>query len=216
MRAGIRVLVVDDHGVVAEGLRYLIEAQSDMKVVGCVSDGREAVRAATESLPDVVVMDIAMPALNGTEATRLICERLAGTRVLVLSMFSDSEHVLRALQAGATGYVLKKSVGKDLVDAIRSVHQGRRYLSRPLVDGVLTQVAAGTTAQDPLGQLSSRERQVLQMLAEGNSVATIAATLSLSAKTVETYRSRMMNKLGIHDLAGLVRFAIRRGLSSID
>ena len=216
MTARIRVLIADDHGVVAEGLRYLIDAQSDMEVIGCVPDGREAIHAAAESGPDVVVMDIAMPELNGTEATRLICERQPQSRVLVLSMFSDSEHVLRALQAGATGYVLKKSVGKDLVDAIRNVHGGRRYLSRTLVDGVLTQVAAGKSAQDPLAQLSSRERQVLQMLAEGHAVTAIAATLSLSAKTVETYRSRMMNKLGIHDIAGLVRFAIRRGLSSID
>ena len=187
-----------------------------MEVIGCVADGREAIRASAERRPDVIVMDIAMPELNGTEATRLICERQPQMRVMVLSMFSDSEHVLRALQAGATGYVLKKSVAKDLVDAIRSVHGGRRYLSRTLVDGVLSQVAAGTAAQDPLGQLSSRERQVLQMLAEGHAVTAIAATLSLSAKTVETYRSRMMNKLGIHDLAGLVRFAIRRGVSSIE
>jgi DNA-binding NarL/FixJ family response regulator len=212
----IRVLIVDDHGVVAEGLRYLVEAQSDMEVVGCVSDGREAIQAAAASRPDVIVMDIAMPELNGTEATRLICERQPQARVLVLSMFSDSEHVLRALQAGATGYVLKKSIAKDLVDAIRSVHLGQRYLSRTLMDGVLNQVASGTTAQDPLGQLSSRERQVLQMLAEGNSVTAIATTLSLSAKTVETYRARMMTKLGIHDIAGLVRFAIRRGLSSME
>ncbi|MBP6776795.1 MAG: response regulator transcription factor [Piscinibacter sp.] len=216
MTAAIRVLIADDHGVVAEGLRYLIEAQADMEVIGCVADGREAIRASAERRPDVIVMDIAMPELNGTEATRLICERQPQMRVMVLSMFSDSEHVLRALQAGATGYVLKKSVAKDLVDAIRSVHGGRRYLSRTLVDGVLSQVAAGTAAQDPLGQLSSRERQVLQMLAEGHAVTAIAATLSLSAKTVETYRSRMMNKLGIHDLAGLVRFAIRRGVSSIE
>ena len=212
----IRVLIADDHGVVAEGLSYLIQAQPDMEVVGCVTDGRDAVRSAVLSCPDIVLMDIAMPDLNGTEATHLICERGLDTRVVMLSMYSDPVHVCRALQAGASGYVVKKSVAKDLVEAIRTVHSGRRYLSRPLVDSVINEFVSKAASTEPLDSLSSRERQVLQMLAEGHAVTAIAEALSLSPKTVETYRARMMEKLGIRDLAGLVKFAIQRGVTSID
>jgi DNA-binding NarL/FixJ family response regulator len=212
----IRVLIADDHGVVAEGLSYLIQAQPDMEVVGCVTDGRDAVRSAVLSRPDIVLMDIAMPELNGTEATHLICERGLDTRVVMLSMYSDPVHVCRALQAGASGYVVKKSVAKDLVEAIRTVHSGRRYLSRPLVDSVINEFVSKAASTEPLDSLSSRERQVLQMLAEGHAVTAIAEALSLSPKTVETYRARMMEKLGIRDLAGLVKFAIQRGVTSID
>jgi len=212
----IRVLIADDHGVVAEGLRYLIQAQPDMEVIACVSDGREAVRWSVTASPDIVLMDNAMPELNGTEATHLICERRPDTRVIMLSMYSDPVHVCRALQAGATGYVVKKSVAKEVVDAIRTVHGGQRYLSRPLVDVVINQFVSGTASPDPLDRLSSRERQVLQMLAEGRAVTGIAETLSLSPKTVETYRARMMEKLGIRDLASLVRFAIQQGVTSFE
>lgn len=212
----IRVLIADDHGVVAEGLSYLIQAQPDMEVVGCVTDGRNAVRSAVLSRPDIVLMDIAMPELNGTEATHLICERGLDTRVVMLSMYSDPVHVCRALQVGASGYVVKKSVAKDLVEAIRTVHSGRRYLSRPLVDSVINEFVSKAASTEPLDSLSSRERQVLQMLAEGHAVTAIAEALSLSPKTVETYRARMMEKLGIRDLAGLVKFAIQRGVTSID
>jgi DNA-binding NarL/FixJ family response regulator len=212
----IRVLIADDHGVVAEGLRYLIEAQSDMKVIGCVPDGREAVRSAVENRPDIVLMDNAMPELNGTEATHLICEREPGIRVIMLSMYSDPVHVCRALQAGATGYVVKKSAAKEVVDAIRAVHGGRRYLSKPLADSVIDQFVTRSASLDPVERLSSRERQVLQMLAEGRSVVEIASKLSLSPKTVETYRARMMDKLEIHDLASLVKFAIQHGIATIE
>jgi DNA-binding NarL/FixJ family response regulator len=212
----IRVLIADDHGVVAEGLRCLIQAQPDMKVVGCVADGREAVRTSMEASPDVVLMDNAMPELNGTEATHVICERQPAVRVVMLSMYSDPVHVCRALQAGASGYVVKKSVPKELIDAIRTVFGGGRYLSLQLVDSVIDQLVAKGSPRDPLDRLSSRERQVLQMLAEGHAMGEIATTLSLSLKTVETYRARMMDKLEIHDLASLVRFAIRRGVASFD
>ncbi len=210
----IRVLIADDHRVVAEGLRYLVDAQEDMEVLGCAADGREALSLSMLTTPDIVLMDNAMPGLNGTEATHAIRERLAATRIIILSMHSDAVHVCRALQAGASGYVVKKSVAKEVIDAIRAVHAGRRYLSKPLVDTVIDQFIDARS--DPLGRLSSRERQVLQMLAEGSGVAAIATTLSLSPKTVETYRARMMEKLGIRDLAGLVKFAIQNGLSSLD
>jgi DNA-binding NarL/FixJ family response regulator len=212
----IRVLIADDHGVVAEGLRYLIQAQPDMEVIACVSGGRDAVRWSLKASPDIVLMDNAMPELNGTEATHMICERQSGTRVIILSMYSDPVHVCRALQAGAIGYVVKKSVAKELVDAIRTVHSGRRYLSRGLADTVINQFMSKTASLDPLDRLSSRERQVLQMLAEGRAVTQIAATLSLSPKTVETYHARMMEKLGIRDLANLVRFAIQQGVTSFE
>ena len=212
----ISVLIADDHGVVAEGLRHLVGAQSEIEVVGLAENGRDAVRAAMDLRPDIVLMDHAMPLLNGTEATRLIRERCAGTRVIMLSMYSDAVHVYRALQAGATGYIIKRSVAKEVVDAIYAVHRGGRYLSRQLADIVIDHVVHRSAPDDPLERLSSRERQVLQLLAEGHSVAEIAATLSLSPKTVETYRARMMEKLGIHELAGLVRFAIQHGVTFLD
>ena len=212
----IRVLIADDHGVVAEGLRLVVEAQPDMEVIDCVQDSREAVRRAIEARPDVVLIDHAMPLLNGAEATYLIRERCPETRVIILSMYSNRVHVLRALQAGASGYVVKKSASKEVVEAIRTVHQGGRYLSKELADSVIDQVVQRPRSEDPLARLSSRERQVLQMLAEGHTVAHIASTLSLSPKTVETYRARMMEKLDIHDFATLVKFAIQHGITSLE
>ncbi len=212
----IRVLIADDHAVVAEGLRFVVEAQADMEVIACVQESREAVRRAIEMRPDVVLIDHAMPVLNGAEATHLIRERCPETRVIILSMYSNRVHVLRALQAGATGYVVKKSAAKEVVDAIRAVHKGGRYLSREVADSVIDQVVGKAAADDPMKRLSSRERQVLQMLVEGHAVADIATTLSLSPKTVETYRARMMEKLEIHDFATLVKFAIQHGITSLE
>jgi DNA-binding NarL/FixJ family response regulator len=211
----IRILIADDHAVVAEGLRSLIETQPDLKVVSLAGDGREAVRQTLETQPDVVVMDNAMPELNGTEATRIIRKRCANTRVIMLSMHSNSVHIQRALQAGAGGYVLKQSVGRQLVDAIRAVHAGRRYLSMPLTDKLLDRLMSGIP-EDPLSRLSARERQVLQMIAEGKSVVDIAGKLSLSRKTVETYRERMMEKLALDDFAALIKFAIQQDVVSLD
>jgi len=205
----IRILICDDHGVVAEGLRYLVEAQPDMEVVALVNDGQEAVHRTMQDRQDVVLMDIAMPILNGTEATRMICEECPATRVIMLSTYSDPVHVSRALQIGAMGYIAKKSVAREVVDAIRAVRAGRRYLSAQFA-GLIDQHASAS--EDPLLRLSSRERQVLQMLAEGHSVARISEKLLLSPKTIETYRSRMMEKLGISNFATLVKFAIQQGV----
>jgi DNA-binding NarL/FixJ family response regulator len=210
----IRVLIVDDHAVVAEGLRFVVDAQSDMTVVACVEDSREAVEVAVRTEPDVVLMDHAMPNLNGAEATHLLRSRCPRIRVIILSMYSNHIHVMRGLQAGAMGYVVKKSAAKEVVEAIRAVYNGGRYLSKELVDPVIEQISHG--AQSPLGRLSSRERQVLQMLAEGSSNAQIADKLSLSQKTVETYRARLMEKLDIHDFASLVKFAIQYGVTSLE
>jgi DNA-binding NarL/FixJ family response regulator len=212
----IRVLIADDHGVVADGLKFIVEAQADMEVIACVQDSREAVRLSIERRPDIVLIDHAMPLLNGAEATHLIRERCPETYVIILSMYSNRVHVLRALQAGASGYVVKKSAAKEVVEAIKAVHKGERYLSKELVEVVLDQVAHKAASEDPLERLSSRERQVLQLLAEGHPVAHIAVTLSLSPKTVETYRARMMEKLEIHDFATLVRFAIQHGITPLE
>jgi DNA-binding NarL/FixJ family response regulator len=211
----IRVLIADDHGVVAEGLKHLIEAQADLQVIGIVADGREAVRLSRESQPDVVVMDLSMPELNGADATRAILERDPKCRVIVLSMYAEREYVRRALRAGAVGYVVKRSAAKELVDAIRAVHAGQRYLSPRIADVVIDDYSA-EERDDPLSKLSAREREVLQLLAEGKTGAEIAQRLALSPKTVETYRARLVEKLGIRDVAGLVRFAIQHGIVSLD
>jgi DNA-binding NarL/FixJ family response regulator len=156
-----------------------------------------------------------MPDLNGIEATRIIREREPQARVLMLSVHSDPFHIVRALRAGASGYVPKSSVGSDVVDAIREVHKGKRYVHSSVAEGVLERLVEAEPAADPLAQLSSRERQVLQMMAEGRSVSQIAQTLSLSVRTVETYRARMLDKLGIRDMPALVKFAIVHGLTSL-
>lgn len=211
----IKVIIADDHAVVAEGLKHVVEAQPDMAVVSLAVDGREAVRQARELQPDVVLMDLSMPELNGADATRAILERDPKCRVIVLSMYSEREYVRRALKAGAAGYVVKRSAAKEVVDAIRAVHAGQRYLSPRVADVVLDDYA-GEDREDPLARLSGREREVLQLLAEGHTGAQIAERLSLSQKTVETYRARLVEKLGIRDVAGLVRFAIQRGIISLD
>ena len=211
----IRILIADDHGVVAEGLKHLVEAQTDLQVVALAVDGRDAVRQARDLQPDVVLMDLSMPELNGADATRAILDRNPKCRVIVLSMYSEREYVRRALKAGAVGYVVKRSAAKEVVDAIRAVHAGQRYLSPRVADVVLDDYA-GDGGDDLLAKLSQREREVLQLLAEGHTGAQIAERLSLSQKTVETYRARLVEKLGIRDVAGLVRFAIQRGIVSLD
>ena len=211
----IRILIADDHGVVAEGLKHLVEAEADMEVVACVGDGREAVQLARDAQPDVVLMDLSMPELNGADATRAILQRDPKCRVIVLSMYAQREYVRRALKAGAAGYVVKRSAAKEVVEAIRAVHAGQRYLS-PRVADVVLEDYTDDKQDDLLARLSAREREVLQLLAEGRTGAQIAERLSLSQKTVETYRARLVEKLGIRDLAGLVRFAIQRGLVSLD
>ena len=211
----IRILIADDHGVVAEGLKQLVEAEADMQVVALVGDGREAVQQARDSQPDVVLMDLSMPELNGADATRAILQRDPKCRVIVLSMYAQREYVRRALKAGAAGYVVKRSAAKEVVEAIRAVHAGQRYLS-PRVADVVLEDYSDDKQDDPLARLSAREREVLQLLAEGRTGAEIAQRLSLSQKTVETYRARLVEKLGIRDVAGLVRFAIQRGIISLD
>jgi DNA-binding NarL/FixJ family response regulator len=209
----IRVLLADDHSVLRDGLAALLAAQDSMTVVAHAQDGREAVRKATELKPDVAIMDIVMPELDGIEATRLLQRSSPLTQVVILSMYSTIEHIFRALQAGAKGYLLKESAGAELVAAVRSVHGGRRYLSQKITETVVDDYIREHHATDPLGTLSNRERQILQLVAEGKSTADIAQALFLSPKTVDTYRSRLMQKLDIDNFAGLVKFAIACGLT---
>ena len=213
----ISVFLVDDHTIVRDGLRYLLEAHGDMKIVGEAANGRDAVKAVRKLQPDVVIMDILMADLNGIEATEQICRECPATRVVILSMQSSSESILRALRAGARGYLFKESAGRELVQAIHAVRAGHRYLSAKVSDQVVGACLNEKEAfRNPLSVLSHREREVLQLVVEGKTNAEIAGTLFLSVKTIETYRSRLMQKLGIKDIPGLIKFAIQQGLTSLE
>jgi len=215
----ITIFLADDHAVVRDGLKALLQAQPDFEVAGDAANGREAVKQITRLQPNIAILDIAMPELNGVEAARQIGQGCPSVRVIILSMYATVEYVVRALQAGARGYVLKESAGARVVEAVRAVHAGQRYLdyklSDDLIDSHMRRQEAGK-AEGLLAHLSPREREILQLVVEGKSSAEIADILSLSPKTVETYRSRMMQKLGIGDLPSLVKFAIRHGLTSLE
>ena len=213
----ISVFLADDHAIVRDGLWALLSAETDIDVIGDAEDGRDAARQVAQLCPDVVIMDIAMPVLNGIESTLEIRTVCPSARVIILSMHSTTEHITRALQAGAYGYLLKESAGIEVVNAVRMVHAGHRYLSPKVTDSLIDQLVHQSEAviESPLMRLSPREREVLQLAVEGKSNAEIAETLSLSIKTVATYRSRLMAKLDIHDLPGLVKFAIRHGLTPL-
>ena len=218
-KLAITVFLADDHAVVRDGLRVLLEAQPDISVIGDAANGRETVRLVAQLCPDIVVMDIAMPDLNGIEATRQVCEACPSAQVIILSIHSSTEHIFRALQAGARGYLLKESAGIEVVNAVRAVHAGHRYLSQKISDRLIDDYVRqrqAAEARGPLARLSPREREVLQLVVEGKSNAEIAGILSLSLKTVETYRSRLMRKLGISDLPSLVKFAVQHGLTPLE
>lgn len=213
--AVITILLADDHAIVRDGLRALLHGQSDLEVVGAAANGREAVQEASRLQPQVVVMDIAMPELNGVEAAIQIRETCPSTAILIVSMHSSTEHVVRALRAGCRGYLLKDCAGTEVVDAIRAVHAGQRYLGQKIESTVIDDYIA-KRGGDPLEQLSRREREILRHLAAGRSNIEIARLLGLSPKTVHTYRIRMMQKLELQALPALVRFAIQHGLTQLD
>jgi DNA-binding NarL/FixJ family response regulator len=210
MRKKIRVLLVDDHALVRRGFQMILAAEEDMEVVGEAADGRAAIELAQQLEPDVVVMDVAMPGLNGIEATRRLVEALPRSRVLALSMHKDSVYVREILRAGARGYLLKDAFDRDLVAAVRAVARGEAYLSPAVSEAVLSDYRKQVV--DPLDLLTSREREILQMLAEGKTNKEIAATLNLSVYTVDAHRGRIMEKLNLHSIGELVRFAVRKGL----
>ncbi len=211
----IRVLLADDSPVVRHGLRALLEVHDDIEVVGDATNGKEVLCLARQLHPDVVIMDIGMPELNGIEATLRMHDVCPSAQVLILSMHSTTEYIFRALQAGAKGYLLKDSTGTEVVDAVRAVHAGRRHLGQRILAAALDDYIAGRPTTDPLENLSRREREILQLVVEGKSSATIGKLLFLSPKTVDTYRSRMMHKLSIDNLPGLVKFAIRHGVTQL-
>lgn len=214
----IKVLIADDHTVVREGLRMVLESEDGICVVGEASDGREAVRHAQTFNPDVIVMDISMPGLNGIEATTRIRETNSSAKIIILSMHSSAEYVYKTLRAGAMGYLLKESAGKELRDAVHRTYEGHHYLceeiERIVVDGYISRCDT-SGAVDPFEHLSSREREIIQMVVEGKSSAEIAQVVCLSRKTVESYRSRGMRKLGAGDVTSLVKMAILHGLTSV-
>ncbi|QOY88041.1 response regulator [Paludibaculum fermentans] len=213
----IRVLLADDHKLMRSGLRLLVEQQPEFRVVGEAGDGRQAVALATELKPDVAVLDIGMPELNGIEAARQITEQLPETAVVMLSMHSDESYVLRALKAGARGYLLKDSAEADLVQAIVAVREGKSFFS-PAVSQVLLEdylrKLRKTGAEDSYELLSPREREILQLVAEGKSSKDVANLLNLSVYTVETHRANLMKKLNLKSMPELILYAVRKGVIS--
>jgi len=215
----IRVLVADDHAIVREGLGTMLSHQPDMTVVGLATHGREAIRMVDEYQPDVAIMDISMPELNGIDAISQMLPRHPNIKVIVLSIHETKPYVYRALKAGARGYLLKETAGLEVVDAVRAVYGGERYLSQrisDLVRDVSFRSLDGSKEVSPLEQLSPREREILQLVAEGKTSQEIAERLALSSKTVDTYRSRLMRKIGVEDMAGLIKFAIQNGVISLE
>jgi DNA-binding NarL/FixJ family response regulator len=211
----ISVLLVDDHAVVRQGLRALIECETDLEVVGEAADGREAIAQARAASPEVVLMDVSMPVLNGVEATRQILRILPETRVLALTSYGDEDSVTQMSQAGAMGYVTKQTAANDLLRAIREVRRGNAFYSPAIAKRLREQAQAAATrghSAKRSGELTLRESQVLQLIAEGFSNKEIAAELKISVKTVEKHRQSVMNKLNIHEVASLTRYAISKGV----
>jgi len=209
----IQVLLAEDHALVRAGFRALLQNLPGIQVVAEASDGREALRLIAEHRPDVVLMDIAMSGLNGLEATARVTQEHPGVRVVILSVHTSEEYVLQALRVGAAGYLIKDAALTELDLAIRAVARGETYLSPAVSKYVITDYLRRTTSSaGPLEQLTPRQREILQLIAEGHTTQQIAHILGLSVKTVETHRSQLMDRLDIHDIAGLVRYAIRVGL----
>jgi DNA-binding NarL/FixJ family response regulator len=213
-----RVLLADDHRIIREGLRSLLQKQSDMEVVEEAQDGITAVRLTEKLHPDIVIMDIGMPDLNGIEAARQIIARVKGVKVIALSMHSDKRFVLEMLKAGASGYLLKDCAFEELINAIRTVSAGQIYLSHRVTGVVVDEYLHNRPTRDGTAYnlLSAREREVLQLLAEGNSTKSIASSLNVSIKTVETHRQQIMEKLNLHSVAELTKYAVKEGLTSLD
>ena len=213
-----RVFLVDDHAIIRDGLRLILESQGDISIVGEASNGRQAVREVSKICPDIVIMDIAMPELNGIDATVQINESCPSTHVIILSVLDTSEYIFEALKAGAKGYILKESAGEEVVKAIRRVQTGQHYLSQEISEKVVTDYIkqrGDTEGKSQIKTLSKREREILQLIVEGKSSAEIAHILFISPKTVDTYKSRLMQKLDIKDIPTLVRYAIKHGISPL-
>lgn len=211
----IKILLVDDHPVVRQGLRQVLEGNPEFTVVGEAADGKGALELADQLQPDVAILDLALPGLNGLEVARRIQQRQPKTRILILSMHNSEAYVLEAMNKGVLGYVLKESATKDLIHAVKEVAAGRRYLSPPLSEQKIQEYSERITSSslDPYDALTDREREVLHMLAEGQNRGEIAASLSISPRTFDTHRTNLMRKLNLRSQMDLVRFAMQRGIS---
>ncbi|MFH0897942.1 MAG: response regulator transcription factor [Candidatus Bathyarchaeota archaeon] len=214
----IRILLVEDHSIVREGLKALLEKQPEIEVVGEAEDGRKALHLCKELLPDVVIMDVAMPDMNGIEATRLIIKEAPNTKIIGLSMHSDRRFVVEMLKAGSSGYLLKDCAFEELTNAVNTVMRGNIYLSSQISDNIINEYVNLLSKNNisVFSILTTREREVLQFLAEGKRTREIASLLRVSVKTIETYRQQIMDKLNIHSVAELTKYAIREGLTSLD
>jgi len=211
----ITILLVDDHSLVRDGLCALLTTQPDMRVVGSFADGRQALAFAAATPPDVAVLDVALQGADGIECAKRIHEACPDTDILMLSMHASDEYVYQALRVGATGYVLKESAGSELIAAIRAVRSGRLYLSEKIPARDIATYLKGRGWEHPLERITDRERQVLRLIVDGHTSNEVARLLGLSPKSVDTYRSRIMLKLGLGDLPSLVKFAIRHGLTTV-
>ena len=211
----VTIVVADDHAIVREGLVTLLAAQPDIEIVGTATNGRDALTQVLLLMPQLVILDISMPELNGIETTIQILAKRPNTQIVILSMHASAQHVFQALEAGARGYLLKESAGKEIIDAVRAVKAGRRYLSQKVAE-IVAEGLSDRSDVSPLERLSKREREILKLVADGHSSAEIGLMLHLSPKTVDSYRSRLMQKLHISDLAKLIKFAIQYGLTSLE
>lgn len=211
-----RILLVDDHALVRAGIRALIEGKPDIEVVAEAGGGDEALRLIEELRPGLVLLDITMPTINGFEVLEQITKQYPQTRVIILTVHEGTEYAMRALRAGAAGYVPKSAATIELEDAISAVSQGGTYLSHEISQKTLFEYAQAGTSQDLLASLTTRQREILKLIAEGQSTKEIGSNLNISVKTVESHRAKLAEKLGIHDVAGMVRFAIRMGLIQVE
>jgi DNA-binding NarL/FixJ family response regulator len=214
----VRIIIADDHKIMRDGLRSLIEKEDDMTIIAEAENGRQAVKYTFEQQPDIIIMDLAMPDMNGIEATRQIIEKSQNTKVIALSMHSDRQFVAGMFKAGASGYLLKDCASDELIKAIRTIQLNRTYLSQDIT-GILVKeyVSISSRAEEyGLKELTDREREVLQLIAEGHSTKQIADKLFISIKTVEAHRANIMSKLDLHTLPELTKYAIRSGLTSLE
>lgn len=212
----IRILVVDDHAIMRDGIRALLNLHDDIEVIGEASEGKEAVEKAQELMPDVVIMDIAMPGMDGLEATRRIRKKSPKMKVLVLTQHDNKEYILSVIKAGASGYVPKRALGSELVSAIRAVQQGDSFLYPSAATALIEDYLQQAKEEEPYDQLTAREREILKLIAEGHTSREIADMLFLSLKTVLGHRAKIMEKLNLHNRAELIKYAMRKGLVSLD